>query len=61
VSLVTYWLIALPLAWYLAFAMDLGATGVWAGFGAGLAVAAIALPVRFFWKTRAGAAAPSPP
>lgn len=61
VSLVTYWLISLPLAWYLAFAMDLGATGVWAGFGAGLAVAAIALPVRFFWKTRSGAAASPPP
>lgn len=55
VSLVTYWLIALPLAWYLAFPMGFGATGVWGGFGAGLAVAAVALPARFFWKTRSRA------
>ncbi len=61
VSLATYWGLSLPLAWVLAFPLGMGAAGVWAGFGAGLAVAAIALPVRFFWKTRAGAAAPSPP
>jgi MATE family multidrug resistance protein len=52
VSLATYWLLSLPLAYVLAFPLGMGATGIWAGFGAGLAVAAVALPLRFFARTR---------
>jgi MATE family multidrug resistance protein len=53
VSLVAYWLIALPAAYLFAFALGMGPAGIWAGFAAGLAVAAIALPVRFLGLTRA--------
>jgi multidrug resistance protein, MATE family len=56
VSLLTYWLLSLPLAYVLAFPMGWGVTGIWAGFGAGLAVAAVALPLRFFARTRPEAA-----
>lgn len=56
VSLLTYWLLSLPLAYVLAFPMGLGATGIWAGFGTGLAVAAVALPLRFFARTKPGGA-----
>jgi MATE family multidrug resistance protein len=52
VSLIAYWLIALPVAWVVAFPLGFGAPGVWAGFGTGLAVAAVALLWRFRSKTR---------
>lgn len=55
-SLVTYWVVSLPLAWLLAFPLGLGAVGLWSGFGAGLAIAAVILPVRFWRKTRPVAA-----
>jgi MATE family multidrug resistance protein len=48
VSLVAYWLVALPLGALLAWSFGLGAVGVWAGFGAGLGVAATAL----LWRLR---------
>ena len=47
VSLVAYWLIALPLSALFGFAFHWGAPGVWAGFGVGLAVAAALLARRF--------------
>ncbi|MFN9966408.1 MAG: MATE family efflux transporter [Lysobacteraceae bacterium] len=53
VSLVAYWLIALPRSVLVGFGFDLGAPGVWAGFGAGLAVAAVALGWRFLRMSRA--------
>jgi multidrug resistance protein, MATE family len=58
VSLGAYWLLALPLGWLLAFPVGWGPVGIWAGFGAGLAVVAVALPVRLWSKTRKTAAAP---
>jgi len=48
VSLIAYWLLALPLAWLIGFQFNVGAAGVWAGFAAGLAVAAVALSRRFY-------------
>ncbi|MGF1553083.1 MAG: MATE family efflux transporter [Paracoccaceae bacterium] len=48
VSLVCYWVIALPLGWLLAYPLGLGAPGVWAGFGVGLVFAATALS----WRLR---------
>lgn len=53
VSLVAYWLIALPLSAIYGFTLDLGAPGVWAGFGFGLAVAAALLLRRFIGLTAA--------
>lgn len=52
VSLIAYWLIALPAAYGFAFLLGLGPAGVWAGFAAGLAIAAVALPLRFLALTR---------
>jgi multidrug resistance protein, MATE family len=53
VSIIAYWLIALPLAWLIGITFNYGAAGVWAGFGAGLCVAAIVLLSRFLKKSRA--------
>jgi multidrug resistance protein, MATE family len=52
VSLGAYWLLALPLGWVLAFPLGFGPVGIWAGFGAGLLVVAVALPLRFWSKTQ---------
>jgi MATE family multidrug resistance protein len=51
VSLVAYWLLALPLAWLLAWPLGMGAPGIWAGFGAGIAVAAVLLFTRLRRRT----------
>lgn len=53
VSLIAYWLIALPLAAALGLGLGWGAPGVWAGFGAGLAFASVALVRRFLHSNRA--------
>lgn len=47
VTLVAYWLVALPLGWLLAITLDLGAAGFWSGFAIGLALAAVVLALRF--------------
>jgi multidrug resistance protein, MATE family len=49
VSLIAYWLISLPLGYLFGFILNWGAAGVWAGYGAGLAIAS-ALLVRRLWK-----------
>lgn len=49
VSLIAYWLIALPLSYAFGFWFNWGAPGVWAGFGGGLVVAS-ALLVRRLWR-----------
>jgi multidrug resistance protein, MATE family len=49
VSLIAYWLISLPLGYAMGFWLGWGAPGVWAGYGAGLAVAS-ALLVRRLWR-----------
>jgi MATE family multidrug resistance protein len=45
-------LIALPLSWVFGFTFGFGAPGVWAGFGIGLLIAAVALGWRFHAKTQ---------
>jgi multidrug resistance protein, MATE family len=49
VSLIAYWLISLPLSYLFGFIFKWGAAGVWAGYGAGLAIASVLL-VRRLWK-----------
>ena len=49
VSLIAYWLIALPLSYAFGFWLNWGAPGVWAGFGGGLVVASVLL-VRRLWR-----------
>jgi multidrug resistance protein, MATE family len=53
VSLIAYWLISLPLGYIFGFLLNWGAAGVWAGYGAGLAIAS-ALLVRRLWKVTSG-------
>nr|WP_232967985.1 MATE family efflux transporter [Pseudomonas sp. CCOS 191] len=48
VTLVSYWLLALPMSYWLAFHSALGPVGVWVGFACGLAVSAVLLPWRFY-------------
>ena len=52
VSLVSYWLIALPLSALFGFKLGYGGAGIWAGFGMGLAVAGILLVWRFLSQTK---------
>ena len=49
---VSYWLIGFPLAYYLAKITPIGASGVWWGLMAGLAVASITLGARLWWVLR---------
>jgi MATE family multidrug resistance protein len=44
---ISYWLIAFPCAWWLAFHTPFGAVGVWIGISVGTAVYATLLLVRF--------------
>lgn len=48
-----YWLLSLPLGYFLAFHAGLGPRGPWVGLAAGLATAAVSLAWRFIHKTRA--------
>jgi MATE family multidrug resistance protein len=52
VSIIAYWLIALPIAYVFGFVLHWGAAGIWAGFGVGLFLASIALIGRFLHMTR---------
>jgi MATE family multidrug resistance protein len=51
-TLACYWLLALPLAAALGIGADLGPLGVWAGYGTGIVIAAVVLPLRFWRLTR---------
>lgn len=47
VAAIAYWVVGLPLSWFLCMKMDLGAIGVWYGFIAGLSVASFGFLRRF--------------
>lgn len=49
VTMFAYWMVGMPIGWWLAFKMDLGARGMWMGLIAGLSVAAVLLTLRF-WR-----------
>jgi len=44
---ISYWVIALPLGYWLAFPLQLGAKGIWIGLSIGLALTASAMILRF--------------
>jgi MATE family multidrug resistance protein len=50
VGLGCYWLIGAPAAWWMAFHLNWGPTGVWWGLALGLACAAVSLTWAFEWK-----------
>lgn len=52
ITFVAYWVISLPLGYWLAFGENLGAVGIWLGLAAGLGGAALALVARFHVKAR---------
>lgn len=55
ITLFAYWVIGMPVGWWLAFHRGMGARGMWMGLIAGLSVAAVMLFVRFWrsaWKQR---------
>jgi len=55
ITLFAYWMIGMPVGWWLAFHRGMGARGMWMGLIAGLSVAAVMLFVRFWrsaWKQR---------
>ena len=49
-TMFAYWIVGMPVGWYLAFDRGLGARVMWKGLVAGLSVAAIVLFARF-WRT----------
>jgi MATE family multidrug resistance protein len=52
ITFVSYWLLAIPAAYFLGLHTALGAVGVWIGLAAGLAFAAVLLGRRFTVLTR---------
>ncbi len=52
VTLVTYWLLALPLGYVAGHVWGWGPVGVWIGYGIGIAIAATFLPWRFWRMTK---------
>lgn len=58
VALFGYWLVGMPIAWWLGSADRLGGVGVWAGLAAGLGFVAVILTARFAMRERLGLLAP---
>jgi multidrug resistance protein, MATE family len=52
ITLFAYWLIGMPVGWWLAFHAGLGARGIWMGLIAGLTMAAVLLFARFWRSSR---------
>ena len=52
ITLISYWLIGLPLGYVFGFPLGMGALGVWYGLLAGLSIAAVLLFIRFNNQTR---------
>lgn len=46
IAFVSYWIVMVPLGYFLAFPLSMGLSGIWIGFVVGLSVAAIA----FLWR-----------
>ena len=52
ITLVSYWLVGMPVAWWLAFHLRQGPSALWWGLTAGLGMAALGLGLRFNHKSR---------
>lgn len=51
ITVAAYWLVGMPVAWWLGFHTSLAAAGIWWGLTAGLAAAAFGLSLRFLSKS----------
>ena len=49
---IAYWLIGIPVGYYLSFKLHMGASGIWLGFVTGLSASSILLNTRFLKKSR---------
>lgn len=47
ITFVAYWIIALPISYWLAFVKQLGASGIWIGLTIGLSITAVFMTLRF--------------
>jgi MATE family multidrug resistance protein len=52
IGVIAYWVVALPVSWFAAFPLQGGAPGIWAGYVAGLGLAAVAMWMRLHKKCR---------
>jgi MATE family multidrug resistance protein len=59
ITFFAYWVVALPLGYYLGFVLDQGAEGIWMGLFYGLTFSAVFLMARFYWLFRKRT--PTPP
>ena len=52
-AVVSYWLVGVPVSYFLCFTLGLGGVGIWLGLAVGLALAAVALMTRFWvWSAQ---------
>ena len=58
IAALTYWIVAVPLCYILAFPGGLGAVGIWIGLASGLGAAALCLTWRFYRLSRPARWAP---
>ncbi|WP_404403152.1 MATE family efflux transporter [Pelagibacterium halotolerans] len=54
IALIGYWLVGMPIAWWLGDASRLGGVGVWTGLAAGLGFVAVILTARFAMREQLG-------
>ncbi len=54
VNIIAYWIIGIPLGYYLGIVRSMGAKGLWIGMIAGLTFAAISHTSRFYYFTKTG-------
>ena len=52
ITFIAYWIVGLPVGYFLAFNMDYGVQGVWVGLLLGLTTSAILLTLRFNIRSR---------
>lgn len=49
---IAYWLIGIPVGYFLSFKLNMGASGIWLGFVTGLTASSVLLNTRFLKKVR---------
>ena len=52
ITVLAYWVVGLPIAYFLAFILDFGAVGIWYGLLIGLSLAAALMFYRFNYKSK---------